>query len=370
MADNRGARLVISCWALTLAATILLLLRIYCKLWRGKGLWWDDHLLCLSSIALVIAVSINTYIVSLGFGSHIDTISHDNLKLIALNTILVATFSCLATSLSKASFAVTLYRLTSNRWMRWLLIFIIVSVSIFLNLIWIFGLVKCTPFERVIDSSAPGKCWDKQKLFTYQLFASCYSAALDFVLAFLPWPIIVGISLRWRERVGVAIAMSLGVVAGVTAIVKTTLATSMKSADFTYERADLTIWTVAEPAASIMAISIPVLRMFYTELRTSRRGYLREGTGKYASHSQTPRSKSSSAWHEPSPRYGRHEAVIVSTTDWQDSQEALQSCQNEGGISHNASGITKTNQVSVRHEQASLDDSQSIELENFDGPGV
>lgn len=51
MVDNRGAHIVISCWALTLAATTLLLLRIYCKLWRGKGLWWDDHLLCLSCVS-------------------------------------------------------------------------------------------------------------------------------------------------------------------------------------------------------------------------------------------------------------------------------------------------------------------------------
>lgn len=103
-----------------------------------------------------------------------------------------------------------------------------------------------------------------------------YSAALDFLLAFLPWPIILGFYLHWRERIGIAIAMSLGVVydlllhpsrqailhllsAGVAAIVKTTLAPTMTSPDFTYERADLTIWTLAEPAASIMAISIPVL---------------------------------------------------------------------------------------------------------------
>jgi hypothetical protein len=33
----------------------------------------------------------------------------------------------------------------------------------------------------------------------------------------------------------------------------------MTSQDFTYDRVDLTIWTLAEPAASIMAISIPVL---------------------------------------------------------------------------------------------------------------
>jgi hypothetical protein len=173
----------------------------------------------------MIAVSINTYIVSLGFGSHIDTISHDNLKLISLNTILVATFGCLATSISKTAFAVTLYRLTSSRWMKLLLIWIIVSVNIVYNLIWIFGFLKCTPFEKVVDNSTLGKCWNKQRLLIFQLVACSYSAALDFLLALLPWPIILGFFLHWWERVGIAIAMSLGVIAGVAAIVKNNFST-------------------------------------------------------------------------------------------------------------------------------------------------
>jgi hypothetical protein len=42
-----------------------------------------------------------------------------------------------------------------------------------MNLIWIFGLAKCTPLERVFDKSVPGTCWDKTKLVHFQLFASC-----------------------------------------------------------------------------------------------------------------------------------------------------------------------------------------------------
>ncbi|KAH7251123.1 hypothetical protein BKA59DRAFT_491679 [Fusarium tricinctum] len=370
MGDNRGAGIVISCWALTLAATTLLLLRIYCKLWRGKGLWWDDLLLCLSCVMLVIAVSINTYIVSLGFGSHIDTISNDNLKLISLNTILVATFGCLATSISKTAFAVTLYRLTSSRWMKLLLIWIIVSANIVYNLIWIFGLLKCTPFEKVIDNSTPGKCWNKQRLLIFQLFACSYSAALDFLLALLPWPIILGFYLHWRERVGIAIAMSLGVVAGVAAIVKTTLAPTMTSPDFTYERADLTIWTLAEPAASIMAISIPVLRMFHTKLWMSPRDYRRRSSDKSTSRLQAKRTRPRSAWYNPGPLYGRHEAVIISNAGWQDSREGLQSHKNKETSLQTTNGITKTNRISVRHEQANLEARRSIELEPLGDPRV
>lgn len=128
-----------------------------------------------------------------------------------------------------------------------------------MNLIWIFGLTKCTPFEKVLDRSVPGTCWNKKKLGQFQLFASYYSAILDFVLALLPWQILMNLTMKRREKVGVAVAMSLGAVAGVTAIVKSVMVVHMTDPDITYSRVDLTIWTLAEPAVSIMAISIPVL---------------------------------------------------------------------------------------------------------------
>lgn len=50
-----------------------------------------------------------------------------------------------------------------------------------------------------------------------------------------------------------------GFSAGACGIVKAVLVVSMTSTDITYDRVDLTIWTLTEPAASIMAVSIPVL---------------------------------------------------------------------------------------------------------------
>lgn len=96
------------------------------------------HVLCLTNhsvrmlqLSLVISVSINTYIVSLGFGRHIDTISAENLRTINLNTILVACFGIIATTTGKTSFAITLYRITANTWIRCFLIFVIITVSTF-----------------------------------------------------------------------------------------------------------------------------------------------------------------------------------------------------------------------------------------------
>lgn len=118
-------------------------------------------------------MSINTYIVSLGFGNHVWTISDENLRTINLNTILVATFGIIATTTSKSSFAVTLYRISTDAWMKYLLIFIIVTINVSMNLVWIFGFAKCSPLERVFDKSVEGTCWDPKKLLKFQLFAAC-----------------------------------------------------------------------------------------------------------------------------------------------------------------------------------------------------
>ncbi|KAF0329924.1 hypothetical protein GQ607_002691 [Colletotrichum asianum] len=361
MVDDRGGRLLAATWSLVGASATLLFLRIYCKIWRGRGLWWDDHLLIGSWAALAISVSINSYIVSLGFGRHIWTISDENRKEINLFTILVATFGIIATTTSKSSFALTLYRIVTNNWTKYFLIFVIVSINISMNLIWIFGFAKCTPLEKVWDGSVPGTCWDKTKLVRYQLFAAYYSAVLDFVLAFLPWPILMRATMRRRERLGVAIAMSLGAIAGACGIVKAVLVVSMTSTDITYDRVDLTIWTLTEPAASIMAVSIPVLRMLYRELKSASRSYGRSRSQTNALETaKTARTKR----YGQGTHYGRNSVVVMSTTGWQESQEALQDVESGQTTPR---GIMKTEEVRVRHERMppAGDSKSSIELDTF-----
>ncbi|KAH7141099.1 hypothetical protein EDB81DRAFT_799413 [Dactylonectria macrodidyma] len=366
MDESRGTRLLASCWSLVAASAILLFLRIYCKLWRGRGLWWDDHLLIISWTSLVIAVSINSYIVSLGFGQHIWTISDENLRTINLNTILVATFGIIATTMGKTSFAITLYRIATNQWMKYFLIFVIVSVNVSMNLVWIFGFAKCTPLQKVFDSNVPGTCWNKTRLSRYQLFAAYYSAILDFVLALLPWQILMGMTMLRRERLGVAIAMSLGAIAGITGIVKAVLVVHMTSTDLTYDRVDLTIWTLAEPAVTIMAISIPVLRMLYRELKSSQRSYFRNKSNQNPNGPETGNTDplDRHTRYPYSSKYGRNSVVIMSDSRYQESQEALRDPYGSGlRRPPNMSGVIKTEEVRVHSERLStFSPEHSIEL--------
>lgn len=48
---------------------------------------------------------------------------------------------------------------------------------------------------------------------------TAYSGAQDFVLALLPWVVIMKLQMRKKEKVAVALAMSLGVLSVVTGLI-------------------------------------------------------------------------------------------------------------------------------------------------------
>ena len=40
---------------------------------------------------------------------------------------------------------------------------------------------------------------------------TAYSAFMDFVLAALPWPIIINLQMRTSEKIGISVGMSMGI---------------------------------------------------------------------------------------------------------------------------------------------------------------
>ncbi len=54
---------------------------------------------------------------------------------------------------------------------------------------------------------------------------------MDFALALLPWKLLSGLTMKKKERIGAALAMSMGVLAGITAVIKTINLPRLTSAD-------------------------------------------------------------------------------------------------------------------------------------------
>ncbi|KAK3321283.1 hypothetical protein B0T19DRAFT_478417 [Cercophora scortea] len=267
MEETNGPRIVTSLTVMTGVSLLLMVLRFFCKARYGKKFGWDDHLLLASWIILVIFSALTIVAVNYGIGRRRARIPPHSL-VIALELLYIGRFfGIIALAVSKSSFAVTLLHLVRGPWQRAVIWFIIISLNLVL---WVCGLslfFQCSPVHKAWDLNAPGTCWDSRVQVNIGIGAGAYSAAMDFTLALFPTILIWHLQMGKREKLGVLLAMSLGVFAGITAIVKSYFITgTARSRDFTFSSADLLIWSASETAVTIMAASIPFLRLIVREV--------------------------------------------------------------------------------------------------------
>jgi len=212
-------------WWLTFLSGGFLGLRVYAKLSRRQGLWWDDWILITSWVSVIstlkrtctdaqqVLLLVEAIITQmgqlLGFGKRTVDIDPNNILTIALYTSIGASISCFASTFSKISFGVTLLRLTTGV-IRWTIWFSVVTLFLFMLPSAFITWISCTPTAKAWNPEIPGRCWDASVTVNYGIFNAAWCAAADFYLALIPWTLIWGLQMRTREKIGVGIAMSMG----------------------------------------------------------------------------------------------------------------------------------------------------------------
>ncbi|KAL8296560.1 hypothetical protein RB597_005921 [Gaeumannomyces tritici] len=282
--DDKGAELKATVWVLFALATIFFALRIYCRILKNRWLLYEDWVLLLSYICLffnAIMVQVQT---GLGYGKHFYDIPIENSNTMALYGLITITVAVMGQVWSKTSFAMTLLHITGPK-AKVFVWFLIITINVFMTLGAIFFWVQCTPFSKAwTPLMAGGQCWDTKINISYGIFASVYSGLADVALALVPWQVIMGLNLKMQEKLGVALAMSMGGFAGAAAFVKASYLPTLAPVDFVYEGKGLVTWGAAETAVTIMAASIPVLRVLFRDMASSC-GYVKGAGGKGGSGS-------------------------------------------------------------------------------------
>lgn len=178
---------------------------------------------------LLTSIVLVTISITKGLGKHAYDVPPQNFAFLGLIGNFTGTFSILAATWSKTAFAITLLRLMPGR-MRFFLWFIIATVNISMGLNAVFMWTRCTPVSKTWNPYVPGTCWEPHVYPIYGMFAAGelpelspfpkdsnnrmrkgYSAAMDFVLALLPWKVIWKLQMKKKEKMGVALAMSMGI---------------------------------------------------------------------------------------------------------------------------------------------------------------
>ncbi|KAF7588697.1 hypothetical protein BBP40_005296 [Aspergillus hancockii] len=346
--EDQGPTILAVCWILVLVPALIVVLRMYCKvIMLNRGFGWDDIVITLALVLLLIYTGLTTRGVQMGvIGKHVDDIDDQTkvpgaLKLIYIGMV-ICVISCV---LSKTSFAITLLRIVTRTWQKTVLWFIIISMNLIMWLCAICYLLQCKPTEALWNAELmpTAKCWPTHIFQTIALTAGAYSGCMDFILALLPWVVIWKLQMRRREKLGIAIAMSLGIFAAATAFIKTTKLTKLADlADYTYSCSEILIWASAETGLTIFAASIPSLRVLFIRISSSY-----DRTDEPSSYhnsskrSRNHRSGASGSRHRDPYRYGES----ITLADRQD-DNSIKSILG-------SSGIKQTQEITVTYEQDS-----------------
>ncbi|KAJ0301274.1 hypothetical protein KNSL1_006365 [Colletotrichum chrysophilum] len=80
--------------------------------------------------------------------------------------------------------------------------------------------IGCVPLEKRWKPFGDGTCYDLKWVVSFGIFVSVYSGLLDLALAAIPWMILMrptpaeessGLTLSKKEKIGVSVALSMGV---------------------------------------------------------------------------------------------------------------------------------------------------------------
>ncbi|CEO60220.1 hypothetical protein PMG11_04858 [Penicillium brasilianum] len=274
-AQNQGPTILAVCWLLVIIPGLMVGLRIWCKVGLSKrGFGLDDAIICVAWSLLLIYTALITRSVNMGvIGRHVFAIEDPEvippaLKLLYISFVIII-IGCV---FSKTSFAFTLLRIVTKTWMKVLIWFIIVTMNAIMWLCAICYLAQCKPAAALWNAEllATAKCWPTEVFEIIALVAGAYSGCMDVILALLPWAVLWDLEMKKREKAGIALAMSMGVIAAIAAFIKTSkLVNVAQVQDFTWFCTSITIWASVETGLTIFAASIPALRVLLVRIRSS-----------------------------------------------------------------------------------------------------
>ncbi|KAL0931850.1 uncharacterized protein CTRU02_212803 [Colletotrichum truncatum] len=139
----------------------------------------------------------------------------------------------------------------------------------------------CLPTRSLWDFSVTGRCLSKWTLVSFAIYSGgilanilhhqagqqhaylntiSFGAFVDAYLAVYPSVVLSKLQMSLKKKIALSVALGIGSISTIVAIYKCTRVPSLASQDFTYDTADLVIWTIVEGGTMIIAACIPVLQ--------------------------------------------------------------------------------------------------------------
>ncbi|KAH8660605.1 hypothetical protein BX600DRAFT_438816 [Xylariales sp. PMI_506] len=255
-------------WSLFAGATVFLALRIWCKITRRFGLWYDDYVLIFSWAVLLANNALIIYEFATGYILQNSKQKWDDRMHILINISSCGTV--IGQSLTKTAFGVTLLRLT-NRWQQYLIWFCIITMNIWMFFRCLFQWAKVCNDDSYQQWYRLNFCIDTTFRDDFKTGGNVYNVLMDFIFATFPWLITRKLDMRRAEKIGLCVAMSLGLVVAIETTVRISWKDDGNTRDpyYIWRNGVSQVWYSSEVAGTIMVQCIPILRTMLREIHTS-----------------------------------------------------------------------------------------------------
>jgi hypothetical protein len=120
------------------------------------------------------------------------------------------------------------------------------------------------PSKSIYDPRVPGRT--VVNIVPFSVLLGSWCAAVDFYFAILPWIFIWNLNMKQKEKLVIAISLSLGFIAGICGVIRTIDLGGLSSSNYTEDTVDLIIWSAVELAATLICVGIPAIRPLYRHI--------------------------------------------------------------------------------------------------------
>ncbi|KAI5868030.1 hypothetical protein GGS23DRAFT_543727 [Durotheca rogersii] len=278
-ADDRGPELAAVTMTFLGLSVVVVALRCYVKKCLLKSFRAEDGLAVATMACFILYSTLVMLSIRHGAGKRIGDVPRENIPEL-LKMRWAGELVYVATSLLlKFTVALFLLRICSRRWQR-VVIYTVLGVCFVFHVFYIFIVAfQCQPlayFWMRHTGLMEGRCVDAELIEGSTYAATAINAVADWVLGLLPIALVWHLELSRRSKVLVAFILALGSVASAATVVRIPFVWQLThDRDYTYEFADMAIWSTVENGLGLTASSIATFRPLFRKVRESTR----TGTG-------------------------------------------------------------------------------------------
>ncbi|KAI1138908.1 hypothetical protein F5Y05DRAFT_382864 [Hypoxylon sp. FL0543] len=221
-AEDYGIIAKKGCWSMVSILTVVIALRLYCRLSFGRvNLGADDCVVVLCLVVAFVDCIFTTIGINYGLGKHYDTLDPADAVLALKWSVIASTVNVWVFSLPKFAIVAILKRIlnfgTKTAILFWSLCITSQACILATSVWWVH---QCKPPAYGWDKSIKGTCAPVTVIQNLGYATTAYSAFLDMFFALYPVPFIMKLHMPLKNRIAISAAMSLSVSASGVSIYK------------------------------------------------------------------------------------------------------------------------------------------------------